>query len=77
MHDSALIMTSADDNFWTFREAEGYYSCAIVNYIGFTDRGRLLCGGCGDTNGPSRVGETDALERAYEFGRNLYENEQN
>ena len=60
VHDSALIMTSAD-----------------VNYIGFTDRGRLLCGGCGDTNGPSRVGETDALERAYEFGRNLCENEQN
>lgn len=77
VHDSALIMTSADDNFWTFREAEGYYSCAIVNYIGFTDRGRLLCGGCGDTNGPSRAGETDALDRAYEFGRNLYENEQN
>ena len=77
VRDSALILTSADDNFWTFREAEGYYDYAIVNYIGFTDRGRLLCGGCGDTNGPPHVDETDALARAYEFGRNLYANGEN
>ena len=74
VHDSALLMTSADDNFWTFREAENYYQYAVVNYIGFRDRGRLLCGGCGDTNGKPAIGGTPHLERAYEFGLKLYEN---
>ena len=49
--DSALLMTSADNFFWTFEQAESYYQFAVVNYIGFRDRGRLLAGGCGDTNG--------------------------
>ena len=73
VHDSALLMTSADDNFWAFREAENYYQYAVVNYIGFRDRGRLLCGGCGDTNGKPAIGGTPHLERAYEFGLKLYE----
>lgn len=72
VHDCALLMTSADDFFWTFEQAVSYYQFAIVNYIGFHDRGMLLAGGCGDTNGRPRIDETTHLAEAYEFGKNLY-----
>ena len=68
---SALLMTSADDFFWTFEQAARYYQLAIVNYIGFEGKGMLLAGGCGDTNGRPRIGETTHLEEAYAFGRGL------
>lgn len=68
---SALLMTSADDFFWTFEQAARYYQLAIVNYIGFEDKGMLLAGGCGDTNGRPRIGETTHLDAAYAFGRGL------
>ena len=70
--DSALLMTAADDFFWTFQQAQSYYQFALVNYIGFHDRGMLLAGGCGDTNGPPQIDKTGHLERAYTFGRELY-----
>ena len=67
-----LLMTAADDFFWTFEQAVSYYRFAIVNYIGFHDKGMLLAGGCGDTNGSPRIGETGHLEEAYAFGKGLY-----
>ena len=70
--DCALLMTAADDFFWTFQQAQSYYQFALVNYIGFHDRGMLLAGGCGDTNGPPQIDKTGHLERAYAFGRELY-----
>lgn len=70
--DCALLMTAADDLFWTFEQAVAYYRFALVNYIGFRDRGTLLAGGCGSTNGKPRIAETGHLERAYEFGKALY-----
>ena len=72
VHDCALLMTSADDFFWTFEQAVSYYQFAIVNYIGFHDRGMLLAGGCGDTNGAPQIGKTEHLTRAYEFGKMIY-----
>ena len=36
--DCALLMTAADDFFWTFQQAQSYYQFALVNYIGFHDR---------------------------------------
>ena len=39
---------------------------------GFRDRGMLLAGGCGDTNGPPKINGTDHLERAFSFGQMLY-----
>ncbi len=72
VRDSALLMTAADDNFWTFEQAERYYQWAVVNYIGFHDKGCLLAGGCGDTNGPSQIADTPHLQEAYWFGKNLY-----
>lgn len=70
--DSALLMTSADDLFWTFNQAVSYYQFAIVNYIGFHDKGMVLAGGCGDTNGKPQIGRTGHLQEAYEFGKNIY-----
>ena len=70
--DCALLMTSADDFFWTFEQAVSYYQFTLVNYIGFHDRGMLLAGGCGDTNGKPQIANTPHLEEAYEFGINIY-----
>lgn len=70
--DCALLMTAADDLFWTFEQAVSYYRFTLVRYIGFHDRGMLLAGGCGDTNGRPRIDKTPHLETAYRFGRSLY-----
>lgn len=70
--DSALLITSADDFFWTFEQAVSYYQFAVVNYVGFRDRGMLLAGGCGDTNGKPQIDKTEHLQEAYGFGKNLY-----
>lgn len=45
---------------------------ALVNYIGFNDKGVLLAGGCGDTNGRPCIEKIPHLQRAYEFGKNIY-----
>ena len=72
VRDCALLMTSADDYFWTFEQAVSYYRFAIVNYIGFCDKGMFLAGGCGDTNGKAQIGKTNHLKEVYEFGKKLY-----
>ena len=71
--DCALLMTSADNFFWTFEQAVSYYQFALVNYIGFHDKGMLLAGGCGDTNGRPQIEKTDYLKQAYEFGKRIYQ----
>lgn len=75
--DSALLVTAADDFFWTFEQVTTYYSFAIVNYIGFHDKGMLLAGGCGDTNGKPQIDKTEHLEEAYLFGKNIYKGYKN
>jgi len=70
--DAALLMTSADDFFWTYEQAVSYYKFAIINYIGFRDKGMLLAGGCGDTNGKPQIDKTQHLKEAYEFGKTIY-----
>ena len=70
--DCALLMTAADDFFWTFEQAVSYYRFTLVNYIGFHDKGMVLAGGCGDTNGLPQIGKTGHLKRAYEFGKSIY-----
>lgn len=70
--DCALLMTSADNYFWTFEQATSYYQFALVNYIGFHDKGMLLAGGCGDTNGKPQIAKTDWLKKAFAFGKNIY-----
>lgn len=70
--DCVLLMTAADDFFWTFSQAVSYYRFALINYIGFKDRGMLLAGGCGDTNGRPMIENTNHLSAAYDFGKNIY-----
>ena len=70
--DAALLMTSADDFFWTYEQAVSYYKFTIINNIGFRDKGMLLAGGCGDTNGKPQIAKTDHLREAYDFGKNIY-----
>ena len=70
--DCALLVTAADHFFWTFEQVVSYYQFALVNYIGFQDKGTLLAGGCGDTNGRPQIDQTDYLDKAYEFGRSVY-----
>lgn len=70
--DCALLMTAADDLFWTFEQAVSYYRFTLVHYLGFHDRGMLLAGGCGPTGGPPQIRNTPHLARAYEFGQTIY-----
>lgn len=70
--DCALLMTSADDYFWTFEQATSYYNFTLVNYIGFHDKGMLLAGGCGITDGKPQIDKTEHLKNAYVFGKNIY-----
>ena len=57
---------------WTFEQAVSYYRFAVINYLGFHDRGMLLAGGCGSTNGRPGIGKTGHLEEAYRFGKAVY-----
>ena len=75
VHDCALLMTSADNYFWTFEQAVSYYNFALINYIGFHNKGMLLAGGCGDTNGKPQIEKTNHLAEAFEFGKRIYDNE--
>lgn len=70
--DCALLITAADNFFWTFDQVVSYYQFALVNYIGFHDKGMLLAGGCGDTNGKPQIDKTENLQKAYSFGKNIY-----
>lgn len=70
--DCALMMTAADNFFWTFQQAESYYRFALVHYLGFRDKGMLLAGGCGGSSGKAAIEKTDWLQKAYEFGKNIY-----
>lgn len=73
--DCALLVTSADHFFWTFEQVVSYYRFTLVHYIGMKDRGMVLAGGCGDTNGMPQIDKTDNLKKAYEFGKMVYANE--
>lgn len=70
--DCALLMTAADNFFWTFEQAVSYYQFALIRYIGFRDKGMLLAGGCGDTDKSPQIDQTKHLQQAYEFGQKMY-----
>lgn len=71
--DCALLMTAADNLFWTFEQAVSYYRFTLVNYIGFHDKGMVLAGGCGGTSGMPQIQKTPHLQRAFEFGKSIYQ----
>ena len=70
--DCALLMTAADDLFWTFEQAVSYYQFNCINYLGWNDKGMLLAGGCGGSQTKKKIAETEHLERARNFGKNMY-----
>lgn len=72
--DCALLVTAADDFFWTFEQVTSYYQFSFINYMGFHDKGMLLAGGCGDTNGKPQIDKTNHLQTAYTFGKQIYQN---
>lgn len=74
IHDCALLMTSADDFFWTFEQAVSYYKFTMINYISFHDKGVMLAGGCSNTNGTPQISKTNHLKEAFNFGKNIYAN---
>ena len=68
----AGLMTSADGFFRTFEQAVSYYQLTMVNYIGFTDRGMLLVGGCGGHEWETADRQDSSLTWVYEFGKKIY-----
>ena len=68
--DCVLLMTAADDFFWTFEQAVSYYRFNCVRYLGWRDLGMVLAGGCGGCGTARRVPQV-YLDEAYRFGRNL------
>ena len=62
---------------WAFEQTVSFYRLAVVNYIGFHDKGMLLAGGCGNTNGEPKIERTGYLQKAFEFGKQIYPEELN
>lgn len=69
--DTALLMTAADNFFWTFEQAVSYYQFALINYIGWTDKGMILAGGCGGAGNERCIEKTEYLQKAFAFGQGL------
>ncbi len=66
--DCLLLMTCADDDAKYFAAAELNYQLALVDYIGWQDRGRLLVHG---VNEAGDIAGHPALQTAYEMGKTL------
>ena len=62
-----LLATAYDNNDWTFQALAFHYE-TVVKYLGWTDAGQLLAGGCGSR---SAIEHSDFGRRAYEMGRSL------
>lgn len=70
--DCALLMTAADNLFWTFEQAVAYYRFTLIRYIGFRDIGMVLAGGCGGVSSKRGIEHTPYLNEAYQFGKSVY-----
>ena len=69
--DCALLMTAEDNLFWTFEQAVSYYRFCLINYLGWTDKGMVLAGGCGGSLDKKHIAATGYLETSYQFGKSL------
>ena len=69
--ESVLLMTAADNLFWTFEQAVSYYNFAIINYLGWQHKGMVLAGGCGGVDTPRGIEKTEFLAAAYSLGKQL------
>ena len=64
--DCSLLMTAANNFFWTLEQSMEYYKFTLINCIEFHDKGMLLAGGCGDMNGKPHIDKTEHLYAAFE-----------
>lgn len=71
IEDSALLMTAADGDFWTYEQLMSHYRFSLVQYMGFNHKGHVLAYGCGSCEEPPRVNQK-YIDQAYEFGKNVY-----
>lgn len=69
--DCALLMTAADELFWTFEQAVSYYRFNCIRYLGWRDRGMVLAGGCGGSGSGRQIEKTGHLETARRFGKSI------
>jgi multimeric flavodoxin WrbA len=69
--DCALLMTAADDLFWTFEHAVSYYRFNCVNYLGWKHKGMVLAGGCGGSPTERQIDKTGHLQTAYQLGKSI------
>lgn len=63
-----LLMTCADQGTKSFAAAEHNYQMALIDYIGWRDRGRILAD---SVNDPEDIQGRGELQQAYELGRRL------
>lgn len=63
-----LLLTAADNFFWTFEQAVSYYNFALINYLGWHNQGMVLAGGCGGVDSERQIQETIFLQEAYLLG---------
>lgn len=69
--ECALLVSAADNFFWTFEQVTSYYQFTLINYLGWKDRGMILAGGCGGVDESRCIQTTSHLQKAYEFGQNI------
>lgn len=69
--ECVLLVSAADNFFWTFEQVTSYYQFTLINYLGWKDRGMILAGGCGGVDESRCIQTTSHLQKAYEFGQNI------
>lgn len=73
--DAALLLTSADNGWYTYTWTKQYWETCLVNFFSYNNKGVLLADACGEFGfGGSKkhIEDTGHLEEAYEFGYNIY-----
>ena len=66
--DCVLLMTAADTSKNCFDGAVKNYQLALINYLGWHDKGMLLVGG---VNAAGAIKDNPALAEAYRLGYNI------
>jgi multimeric flavodoxin WrbA len=66
--ETVLLMTAMDDDPESFAAAEKTYQLAVLNYLGWQDRGRILVG---KMDQPQDILGHPSLKQAYQLGLSL------
>ncbi|MDO4582112.1 MAG: flavodoxin family protein [Bacillota bacterium] len=66
--DCLLLMTAGDTDAAVFGACELNYKLALLDYLHWQDKGRILVAGVYE---PGAIKDNPALQQAYELGKNL------